>query len=276
MLSPEHLALNREAGISAELIGSGATLLGRANYASTGLFGQAFFNLSIGFERIGKLIYVAGCAIENSGKFPSNAELKHKIGHDLSALLAHADVLSEKLRKGKEYSSRPNTEIHDGIVQTLTEFARNTRYYNLDFVTGGNGAKGAGDPMALWNARVTQPIIAKHCTKAIRERVERNASIIDNAVRDHMFVHYTDEGGSTMDTVFEASKRTGETAVARRWAPVYVLQLARWLSYLIADLSYEGAYKHRIEALLGLDEHFVIFRNEDKFLKSRRTWSIYP
>ena len=47
MLSPQHLALNREAGIAAELIASGVTLLGRASCARTGLYGQAFFNLSI-------------------------------------------------------------------------------------------------------------------------------------------------------------------------------------------------------------------------------------
>ena len=51
-----HLALNREAGIAAELIASGVTLLGRASYARAGLYGQAFFNLSIGFERTAKLM----------------------------------------------------------------------------------------------------------------------------------------------------------------------------------------------------------------------------
>jgi hypothetical protein len=67
MLSPEHMLLNREAGIAAELIASGVTLLGRANYAHAGLYGQAFFNLSIGFERAAKLIYIADYAIENLG-----------------------------------------------------------------------------------------------------------------------------------------------------------------------------------------------------------------
>jgi hypothetical protein len=275
MLSPEHLALNREAGIAAELIGSGVTLLGRANYAHTGLFGHAFFNLSIGFERVGKLIYVADYAIDHRGEFPSNEILKKQIVHDLKELFAHAETISAKRRNGQEYADMPNSDIHLGIIQTLTEFARKTRYYNLDFVTGAKHAKQAGDPMFLWNERVTQPIIEKHCTAARRQKVDRNAEIIAAMLKDKAFVHFTDEAEGTMDTVYAASRRTGETEVARKWAPFYILQLARWLSYLLSDLSKEGAYSHRIEALLGLDEHFVIFRNDDSLLKSRKSWSIY-
>jgi len=76
-------------------------------------------------------------------------------------------------------------------------------------------------------------------------------------------------------TVYAASQRTGETEVATKWAPLYVLQLARWLSFLIDDLAQKGAYVYRIGALLGLEEHFAIFMNEDVYLKSRRTWSTY-
>ena len=275
MLSPEHLVLNREAGIAAELLASGATLLGRANYAHTGLYGQAFFNLSIGFERAAKLVYIADYAINHSGSFPSNDVLKKKIGHDLDQLFSHAEVVSAKWRNGKDYSERPNSDIHNGIVQTLTEFAHKTRYYNLDLITEGKGARNSQDPMFAWNARVIQPVLEKHCTPARRKKIDENARKISAMLEDHTMVRFTDEAGGSMDTVYAASRRTGETDVARKWAPLYVLQLARWLAFLISDLSHEGAYRHRIEALLGLNEHFAIFINHDAYLKSRRTWSIY-
>ena len=169
MFSPQHLALNREAGIAAELIASGVTLLGRASYARTGLYGQAFFNLSIGFERTTKLIYIADYAIDNAGEFPSNDILKNTIGHDLDQLFSHVEVISTKRRSGKEFSERPHTDIHNGIVQTLTEFARTTRYYNLDLVTGGKAVRNCRDPMTAWNERVIQPILEKHCKPARRK-----------------------------------------------------------------------------------------------------------
>ena len=275
MLSPEHLLLNREAGIAAELIASGVTLLGRANYAHTGLYGQAFFNLSIGFERVAKLIYIADHAIENAGVFPSNTDLKDKIGHDLDQLLTHADTISRRRRPGKEYAERPGTPIPDGIVQTLTEFARGTRYYNLDVVTGARSARTSGDPMAAWDERVIRPIVDKHCTPSRQAKIEQNARLVDAMLGDRTSVHFTDEAGRTMNTVYAASHRTGESDIARKWAPLYVLQLARWLTFILDDLSHEGAYRQRIQALLGLDEHFAIFKNDDQYLKGRRTWSIY-
>jgi hypothetical protein len=274
MTSPHHLALNREAGIAAELIASGVTLLGRASYARTGLYGQAFFNLSIGFERAAKLIYIADYAINNAGKFPSNDILKSTIGHDLDQLFSYVEAVSTKRRCGKQFWERPHTDIHNGIVQTLNEFARNTRYYNLDLVTGGKAARNSRDPLAAWNDRVTQPIIEKHCKPARRKRIDEDADIVSGMLADAV-VRFTDEAGTSMDTVYAASQCTGETEVATKWAPFYTLQLARWLTFLIDGLAQKGAYVCRIGALLGLEEHFAIFMNEDVYLKSRRTWSTY-
>ena len=274
MLSPQHLALNREAGIAAELIASGVTLLGRASYTRTGLYGQAFFNLSIGFERTTKLIYIADYAIDNAGEFPSNDILKHSIGHDLDQLFTHVETISSKRRKGKDFSERPRTDIHNGIVQTLTEFARSTRYYNLDFVTGGKTAQNSQDPMTAWNERVIEPIVRKHCTPARRKTIDKNAGIVSSML-PNATVRFVGEAGNVMESVYAASQRAGETEIITKWVPLYVLQLARWLTFLIDDLAQKGAYVCRIGALLGVGEHFAIFMNEDSYLKGRRTWSTY-
>jgi hypothetical protein len=154
MLSREHQLLNREAGIAAELIGSGVTLLGRANYAHPDVYGRAFFSLSIGLERAAKIIYIADFAIEHGGRFPSNVALKN-VGHDLNELLSHAETI--RRRSIKEYSERPKTPIHEGIVQTLAEFAMQSRYYNLDVITGRHSS---ADPLAAWDRRVIGPSLS--------------------------------------------------------------------------------------------------------------------
>ena len=58
---PTWLALAREAGLAAEHIGIGATALGRANYAQEAYYAQAFFALSVGFERAAKLEIIRMC-----------------------------------------------------------------------------------------------------------------------------------------------------------------------------------------------------------------------
>ena len=139
--SAEWHALGREAALAAEQLASGATLLGKANHAQKGLYLQAFFGLSIGLERVAKLVAVADFAIEKHGRFPNNNDLKNKFGHDIDVLLNYCDQLSIKWRNGQNYSERPNLPIHKGIVETLTEFATTSRYYNLNFIVGREAKK---------------------------------------------------------------------------------------------------------------------------------------
>jgi hypothetical protein len=76
-------ALGREADLAAAQICSGVTALGRANHAQKGYYTNAFFGLSIGLERLCKLIVLADYAIDNSGQFPGNSDLM-KCGHNIS------------------------------------------------------------------------------------------------------------------------------------------------------------------------------------------------
>lgn len=109
--SPEYIALIREAGIAAELLASGVTALGKANYAQHGWYNQAFFNLSIGLERAAKLVIIVDYALDHTGIFPSNQELKN-CGHDIKTLLDKADEISRRRRAGKEFAELPSTAIH--------------------------------------------------------------------------------------------------------------------------------------------------------------------
>ena len=71
MVTPEFVALAREAGIAAELLAAGVTALGRASSSQDGLYNQAFFNLSIGFERAAKLGIMLDYCIDHAGAFPT-------------------------------------------------------------------------------------------------------------------------------------------------------------------------------------------------------------
>src|ERR1700744_6232637 len=90
---PEWHALRREVALVRHLVGSGVTALGRANYADKkGEYYNAFFGISIGLERLAKLILVADHAISNSGQMPDEKVVK-KFGHKLVALSNAADAI---------------------------------------------------------------------------------------------------------------------------------------------------------------------------------------
>ena len=170
--------------------------------------------------------------------------------------------------------SRPSTPIHDGIVDTLSDFATNlTRYYNLELLAGSPAATERADPIAAWDERVTQPVLAKHYLDRHQRMHEWNALAADRLVGGRALVRHTAETGESLRTVYEASARAGATEFAKRWERMYVLQLARFMANVLSDLgSTPGAQGLDVP---GLYEFFAIFRNDDAYFREKKVWSIY-
>jgi hypothetical protein len=267
--SPQWHALGREAELAADQIGSGITALGRASHARKGVYARAFFGLSVGLERLAKLVIVANYALANAGRFISNEDLR-AIGHDIARLFDRCEAISAVHRRGMEFSDRPNDPIHRGIVETLSEFARRSRYYNLDLISEGEPA--IAEPTGAWWRRVGQPILARHYPLRQREHDARTAAAITEVMGDVATVlHFTEEDNQIVD-LDQFLLHDAATRVVQRYGRLYTLQIVRWLAFLISDLSHRGAHDERIEPLLGLDELFVAFRNDDAYFRTRKIW----
>ena len=266
-------ALSREAGLAAEHIAIGATAIGKTNYAQPAYYGQAFFALTVGFERATKLALVVDHALEHSGAFPQHSTLR-KHGHNLEKLLEQTDEIGK--RRGLAAEERlPQTAIHEGIVRVLSDFASNvTRYYNLDLVTGDPRTAGRDDPIGAWYGLVITPILAAHYDQRHRDRHQRNAQQISELLSGHTSVLYHSERGDEIDTVFEASIQAGINEFARPYARMYVLQIARFLARLHSELGYT-AYGAQVETVPHLSEFFGIFENSDSYFRNKEAWSIY-
>ena len=264
------VALLNEAGLAAESIAFGATTLGRANYAHRGYYIQAFFSLSVGLERCGKLVLALDHALDTGGVFPTKKQLK-KYGHDLEALLVKADAVSAKRSIG---AARPDTAIHQGIVSTLTDFANNvTRYYNLELIGGDPTALSQASPIAAWYQTVVRPIADAHYSTKRREAAEARARQIEFMTAGTMSVrHYTEEAG-LINSVFEGSRRTAERDAVIPWERMYVLQFGRYFGSILRDLS--NAAQSAGLLVPYLSEFFAIFNNPDSYFRQRKGWSIY-
>ena len=270
--SVEWRALQNEAQLAGEQIATGVTILGRANYMETGLYSQAFFGLSIGLERLGKLIIVAEYAIGHGGSFPTDAYLR-EIGHDLQDIFTRCEAIGKSVDAQGSYSSRPSDPIHKGIEETLSKFATGSRYYNLDYIAGATGQ--ASDPIAMWWAKVAKPICERHYSDRQRKK-DSNAELF---AMEHLggcsLVLSHAEDGTEIDDIGGVFGRTSKTAVVQKYGRLYTLQIVRWLASILGELSFSSAYRHGIEPLLGLEEPFRIFGNDDHYLRDRKIWSIY-
>jgi hypothetical protein len=101
------------------------------------------------------------------------------------------------------------------------------------------------------------------------------AATMDRLLSGHTMVLHHDEAGSEITTINDLMRRKAASRVAQRYGRLYIMQLIRWLSATIAEIAHKGGYQDRTVALFGLDEPFQIFRNEDRYLLGRKTWSIY-
>lgn len=266
-------ALAREAAIAAEHLGQGATILGKANYAHHAHYGQAFFSLSTGIERGAKLALAVDHALDNGGQFPTPKALR-AYGHNLSELLVAVDSLAER-RGLNQHERLPNTLIHKGIVNVLTEFASNiTRYFNLDLVMGSVHTEAKGDPIGSWYHTVTVPILEKHLSTKRREKIEGDARQVAELMQPFAHVSHISETGEHLDSVYEASRQTGITEFTKPYEKMYVLQLARFYCHVMSELTF-AAHGARMDIIPHLSEFFAIYNNRDSCLRRRKTWSIY-
>jgi hypothetical protein len=251
---------------------TGATLLGKAHSVKSGIYTQAFFSLSIGMERAGKLAFVLDYCFENNGTFPSNAELRTRFGHDIRKLIEKADEISQRRRPGDQYERCPRSPITEGIIDTLTDFANGTRYYNLDLLNKNKSS--LTDPIRQWYERVGKLILNKHYNPRQKAKHSAEAAMV-NALMDNVaFVMQTTETGDLIDSLSQGFLHSKETAVMRRYSRMYAMQINRFLATLLSDMGRE-AYKYRYGFIPHMGDFFAIFRNDDRYFLNRETWSIY-
>lgn len=108
-----------------------------------GLFYSGLFELATGFERLMKVVLILDHQLKNDLKNPTNKELK-AFGHNIKELFEKCSELPQA------YGLRSELKLNDKqrkILLTLTEFAKGSRYYNLDVLTNHNKNE---DPISLW------------------------------------------------------------------------------------------------------------------------------
>lgn len=272
--APGWHALGREASLVRHLIGSGATAIGRANYADKmGEYYTAFFGLSVGLERLSKLILVAHYAIENSGKMPDEKAVR-KFGHKLIDLANEVEGISERMQLSLRYS-RPTQEIPQKILECLDSFAdaRRGRYANFSSLDNPNLT--TDEPINKWWGEVAECILKKHYYgKAAQKRVEIRAELIESMISSCTMVMYTNESGHAMQDVESAFIRAGQNEIVQKWGRYHSLAIARWLSTVLSELSRIACYTHDIDVFFGLNEYFYSYTVDDSFLKTRKVWPL--
>lgn len=219
--------LLKEAGLASSSLEYGLTILRKAELTRKAEYYQAFFQLSIGLERLMKIIIIENyLGVEK--KFPSNSILKG-YGHKLVNLF---DATS-KLQTGQYIDPRLN-DISNSILNLLSEFAISTRYYNLDVLT--QGKTKSKDPLVVWK-QIQDKIRGVHKKRITKKDIYgfELAQIVDNKSITRIF----DESNNILSKYSEFYRNVYDTDFIQGHATVYTLDLICYLVNILSDVEEE-------------------------------------
>lgn len=257
------ITLNNEVSFARSCLGLGLTQIRKANYAELGIYWQAFTNLSVGLERLAKLVILLDYLIHNNGNYPDFETLK-RYGHNLNKLYKISQEISNRNSIKFNYYSELNEYIHINILDVLNNFAKGERYANLDFLTGASNK----NPVSDWSLKIDDWIWDNQITKNKKEVILKNASLW-KLMPFHCY-HITETNQIIRDAV-EASILTGKFEAVAPYRVLYTVQIIRYWSELLRELQYLCHIKQINTP--SFSEHFSLFLTDDSYIKGRKDFT---
>ena len=208
---PKVNSMIRELGIVAHLIGSGLSTIRKADFVQHGKFGSSFFELTLGLERICKIVIIRKYQRINNGDFPTNQYIRN-FSHSIK------DLISEVFN-GYETKYIGKDEIIDDMIEFFSEFAKSIRYYNLDSITKNMNPQ--NDPMKLWS-KIQDKIVERHYKGKTYSDFEE---MIINGLEDHATFIHRDMEGNTINGARDFFERGKTIETIQSFSVFYIRRI---------------------------------------------------
>lgn len=147
--SQKGVLLQQEGELIHSCLKTGLLILQDANLDFKGDYYLAFFLLSTGLERLMKVIIIIEHMASNKLNTPSSSQIRG-YGHDLRDLFRKCSQIAADYSVS-EFNDFSSDDINRSILEFLSEFARRTRYHNLDSIAGAGVSR---DPLSQWHTIV--------------------------------------------------------------------------------------------------------------------------
>lgn len=249
--------------MSSMSLGLGLTQLRKYDFVKPGFFYSSMFMITIGLERLMKLIVIYDHRIRNNGAFPSNSQLKHEYGHKIHDLFKSAIKINSENNYSNEHAKLLEDEIIQIIIEYLSEFAQTSQYYNLDGLTGKHQQN--KEPLNRWNEEINSIILSRHY-KQRKKKVEQ-IEAISAQLEDITSVMLTSENGQGITSIREFYMEGDKVSIKQKYSMYYIYIIARFLVNVLSSLESHGQFYP------FLKEYFYHLACEDRsYILSRKTW----
>ncbi len=262
----KEVLLLREASMASMSIGIGLTHIRKCDFVQPGFFYSGFYSYTTGIERLMKLIVICNYRVQNSDRFPNNKQLK-AFGHNLTDLFQYSLKIQKELDLSIDAKRFYDDPLYEKIIEFLSDFATQSRYYNLDILTGGN--QNTLEPYHRWNTEISSTIIQRHYRKN-NDVFKAKMDIAEKVDVDTFTLMHDEDGNEIKD--LKTFFATGDSIPTKqRYSMFYLYEISRFLNEILRDLHYKG------NLYPILPEFFAIFRNDNKTdVLNKKSWNPNP
>jgi len=230
--------LNREADLIVGLISSGMADL-RRSYINKAYYYQGFYGVSIGLERILKLlIFLNGSSI-NIKSF----------NHDMKKLFLHVGIFFKK------------NSIEQDIIDFLNDFALKRRYQIVDVLNSGDYKQINNEPIAIFYEKIIKNILNFHPPKSLL--VPKDGVLLSDLGSLFMF----NEDFSEETDMNNYWIKNQLDIYALKYVSMYI---GRILQPIIEKINGKGyPFKNNPD----FSDHFKYLKQNDSYFKNRKTFN---
>jgi len=262
---PSFLLLQQEGYLISSSLTNGLTELRSAHVHNKGAFYTSLFNLSVGFERLLKAIVIIDHMLNNQLTVPTKRQLQAR-GHNIVDLYDECERIG--VSRGSAIPARTSFDSIDGeLLQLLSDFARTTRYHNLDSLSE---AGTTHDPLDKLN-QILLAIFTTDVPHRQREKVFSQANIVANQIDEVTFtlMHGLDQRPlTTSDALLLPALH--EQAV--RFAVLRLVTLMSPIRDLLREISYEAYDLSPVPAFPQMHEFLHWVWGDRQYVLRKKKW----
>ncbi|BCE02102.1 hypothetical protein [Marinicellulosiphila megalodicopiae] len=258
--------LLQEGGLAQGTLATGLTTLRNAELPEKSNFYSGFFNTSTSLERIMKLIVISDYMLDHSFDAPSVKDLK-SYGHNLEALYLSCVAIGKKHDISHVNRFKKET-VELNILSFFSDFAKGSRYYNLDELSGNGNLK--NDPLNRWG-NILDKIYENDVPVKIKEKKNLEVKMHYSMIKDSVNANQMGMDGKPM-TIFDCIDFPAKQKLATPYLMPYIFNILRPLVKILGVLTKETFYSKGGPYTPLLAEFFLDFDGSESQIRNKKRW----
>ncbi|EGR2420696.1 hypothetical protein DYB69_17500, partial [Vibrio cholerae] len=254
MFGEKFVLLQQEGFLTQSSLCQGLTNLRKANIGDRerGLFYSAFFQLSVGIERLMKLTVLLDYMLENKLRVMTDQQLKHQYGHKIKDLYSAIKTIALRHDMPVDGFVEEGTEWE--IIKFMHEFALTARYYNLSKLSGSSNTK---DPLSEW-WNIIYDLYLDEVSETKRNNIREKCYSICDARGSNSFTYFHDFQGNIM-TELECLMYPMIIEVSSPYAVWYIIKILQPIFFVLTELQFKV---QQLESEIGDQKAVIPFLHE--------------